>query len=902
MHIHFVSFVGLAPGAEQQVKYLGQMDNLIIRQKVLSDSALANGDVDHVHNYNREKLLTTDYYKKNKPLLDEPIGCGFWAWKPYIILQTLAKTKPNDYVIYCDVGKPVESAKTDHGNVITTSLKPLIEWAERNNGMLPGVYLSNHGPSKHWIKRDCFTLMECDDERYHQMPTVQAGYTVWKNTSVVIDFLNQWQALNLDERLISDQGNTLGQKNHSGFVRNCHDQATLTLLCEKKGVSVFGDRNNQFLGFRNINFIAHQAAYQNALSNNALVLNSINKVSKVAPNYVVRWIELLFAYRRNEFLDIAIIGELDKSKKQGLQNYFTKATIKKINVNTSILDTAGQRYDLVIAFSLSANYFTNRLLLNAYNILKRDGVFFLGPLPASDSNVKSEFEVAARSISSNGRFPSNKMYSSVSSILPNPKIPNSRNPIFISGKGLNGQIENLCIMIKPSNIKGKIADETKQVNQNHKIVEPTRPKGLPPLPKVSQLAMLVDDENYSQVDLYAQHILRVLPDDPYANLACAWVASKFGFYQHQQRYLQTAIGVVANQTKSLELIAVDLHIDLTLLLDFTGSKKIDQKLASKYHVAKAWGFGLGSEMSALMGQAYLAEVCERELVVHWGSNFLYRSEAGNDCVFNCYFEKFNDLTIKNIEENFNSIYPPKWTKKTIYTENLSKRKGPYSKLSSLYFFNRSEKITVSDYYAGVINIKPWVDKNSALYNLSFDDTYRYLAKKYLVPQKNIIEEVNNFINNNIPEAFIAVHARGSDKDEGYKALTSIPGQTLQCAKDRLSGMPKSTKLFLMTDDTNLLTVYQKEFGDRLVQTECQRCDTEVGVHYDDATNKLQAGKEMLIDMLVAARASCFIGLGLSNPSQLITYFGNFDENDYILFGGNSLKNFNTHLYKTISVR
>ena len=106
----------------------------------------------------------------------------------------------------------------------------------------------------------------------------------------------------------------------------------------------------------------------------------------------------------------------------------------------------------------------------------------------------------------------------------------------------------------------------------------------------------------------------------------------------------------------------------------------------------------------------------------------------------------------------------------------------------------------------------------------------------------------------------------------------------------------------MTDDTALLEVYQNEFGDRLVQTDCQRCDTQVGVHYDDSTDKHRAGREMLIDMLVAARANCFIGLGLSNPSQLIRYFGDFTDDNYILFGENRLKQLNTHLYKTISVR
>ena len=59
------------------------------------------------------------------------------------------------------------------------------------------------------------------------------------------------------------------------------------------------------------------------------------------------------------------------------------------------------------------------------------------------------------------------------------------------------------------------------MKNKHTIVEPFRDKCLPPLPKIKQIAMLVDDNNYSQVDLYAQHILRVLPNDAHANLACA---------------------------------------------------------------------------------------------------------------------------------------------------------------------------------------------------------------------------------------------------------------------------------------------------------------------------------------------------------------------------------------------
>ena len=132
-------------------------------------------------------------------------------------------------------------------------------------------------------------------------------------------------------------------------------------------------------------------------------------------------------------------------------------------------------------------------------------------------------------------------------------------------------------------------------------------------------------------------------------------------------------------------------------------------------------------------------------------------------------------------------------------------------------------------------------------------------------------------------------------------MTSIPMQTLNCAKKRLLELPDEGKLFLMTDDEKLLGRYRQEFGSRLVTTDSQRSSTEVGVHYDSNTDKRMAGQEMLVDMLIASQAHCFIGLGLSNPSQLVFYMGDFQPENYILFGENRLKQFNTHLYKTVSV-
>lgn len=433
--------------------------------------------------------------------------------------------------------------------------------------------------------------------------------------------------------------------------------------------------------------------------------------------------------------------------------------------------------------------------------------------------------------------------------------------------------------------------------------EPVRPHGLPPLPKVSQMALLIDVGNMSQLDMYAQIILRELPEDPHANLAAAFVAKHFNLFEQFERFYKLA----QQSDRDLVDLANDLNIDCDNLVEFqnkcqnqTVSHK--QQEEEKFHIIKAWSYGFGAEMFSLMGHAYLAEITNRTPIVHWGENFLYR-KPGSDCVFSHFFQPFNQHSVQSLSSRtLSSIFPPKWGVENILCENVQKKEGGYSKLSALYFLNNNAQTTVADYFTGILNIRPWLPQDHYLQSLGHDETYRYLMKKYLKPQAQIQSIADQFVQESFPEAFLAVHARGSDKDEGYRSMTSIPGQTLEYAKKRLRQMSKQARLFLMTDDEMLLSVYRDAFGDRLVTTDSQRSNSDVGVHYNENSNKRAAGQEMLVDMLIAAQAECFIGLGLSNPSQLICYMNDFSPENYILFGESRLKQFNTHLYKTIPVR
>jgi len=186
---YFISFSGS----------IGEVDHdLKSRQSLLNHSALVTSKADEAIAWTREDLLSTDFYQRNKKILDQPRGAGFWSWKPYIILQTLNKIGKDDWLIYSDCGKPFRRGDPERagnnllGNVMNSTFDSMIHYADLNNGFTPGVWIPHYGAAKVWSKRDCFVGMGCDSEEYHNSGQVQAGYSCWSNSKASRDFLTQW--------------------------------------------------------------------------------------------------------------------------------------------------------------------------------------------------------------------------------------------------------------------------------------------------------------------------------------------------------------------------------------------------------------------------------------------------------------------------------------------------------------------------------------------------------------------------------------------------------------------------------------------------------------------------------------------------------------------------------------
>ena len=231
-------------------------------QTILNESAIRNGGVNRSISWNKSELTKTDFYKSHQNILDRARGSGYWLWKPYIILQALKEMESGGIVIYHDTGRPENVSTMPYR--ITRSLQPAVDFCCENGGFLPGILIPHHGPNKKWTKRDCFVLMDCDEEKFWNHPQVQATFSIWQSNNKVIEFIEEWLNWCCDPRILTDQENEVGDANLDGFVEHRHDQSVLTNMVVKHRISCVGNSNHTIYRHRNINFMVKRISADQA--------------------------------------------------------------------------------------------------------------------------------------------------------------------------------------------------------------------------------------------------------------------------------------------------------------------------------------------------------------------------------------------------------------------------------------------------------------------------------------------------------------------------------------------------------------------------------------------------------------------------------------------------------------
>lgn len=184
---------------------------------------LLNLGFDNVICYNEKWLKTTPFYMENKEILNISIGAGYWLWKPYIILETLKNVENEDIVFYIDAGDNVRKG------IVETIKKYML-----SNDYIFTTWFGRGKNAMH-TKRDCFILMDCDNENYYNAIHIEAGSIVMKKNDFNVKILNEWLFYCKNKKIIGDEPSNIGDELIE-FQKHCRDQSILSNVIKKNNL------------------------------------------------------------------------------------------------------------------------------------------------------------------------------------------------------------------------------------------------------------------------------------------------------------------------------------------------------------------------------------------------------------------------------------------------------------------------------------------------------------------------------------------------------------------------------------------------------------------------------------------------------------------------------------------
>ena len=269
---------------------------------------------------------------------------------------------------------------------------------------------------------------------------------------------------------------------------------------------------------------------------------------------------------------------------------------------------------------------------------------------------------------------------------------------------------------------------------------------------------------------------------------------------------------------------------------------------------EARGFGFWSEAFNAIGGILLAWLMKKTPHVRWTERFLFSDDLSCN-VFEHFFEPIldrgstADADGRNIDTTAAEPHAAELDSSVVFSIADALR--------------CSKRDVVCRRYVSPIEVLYWIIPALDIGEGEIKNHLAAALHRYCKPKAQIARAVDDYVAQTFGTApFCAFHLRGTDKAcENPNTIAAV-----RDIIERVSQLDHDTRLYLLSDDVELTTAMQDRFGERLSLQPFARSSGRIGIHDHRAgvAQREQLGREILIDTLVAARASRFVGSGQSN--------------------------------------
>ena len=304
-----------------------------------------------------------------------------------------------------------------------------------------------------------------------------------------------------------------------------------------------------------------------------------------------------------------------------------------------------------------------------------------------------------------------------------------------------------------------------------------------------------------------------------------------------------------------------------------------------YHVIRAWGQGFWSDVDHVLGQVVVAEWMGRTPIVAWGANSRFggeslprgRSKSESDpgvSAWDWYFRPVSEARLPDVLGKKHRYFPAKFNDRNLTALESGAMEGPGSRVGALSFLGRGEEVTVSDFHTPLVALRNWTPAWHRHHGRTLTEMYEDVVSRYLTPTPEMqaradAAAVELGLENG---PVVAVLVRGSDKTQELIDLHSVHAMYQQHLMRAMRELGPSTRVFLLTDWAPAEAEYRARLGSRLIVARRATTSEATGLHFQAGRSGRQLGEEVLVDVLLAARCTAFIGLGYSNVSAFAAYF------------------------------
>lgn len=184
-------------------------------QFALTQSAADKG-FDHIYSFKRSHI-DPEFWHKNKDILEQKHGAGYWLWKPYFILQVMKQMPYGSIIVYSDAS-----------TVFKKPIGPLLKQLDNYDMVIP-IY-GNPTPLISQIKKEAYGIFDTSlTTEILNKPATWPFFITIRNTAETQAFVEKW--LKACENADAIMNTPLDPKIQAPeFEMHLNDQAILSVL------------------------------------------------------------------------------------------------------------------------------------------------------------------------------------------------------------------------------------------------------------------------------------------------------------------------------------------------------------------------------------------------------------------------------------------------------------------------------------------------------------------------------------------------------------------------------------------------------------------------------------------------------------------------------------------------